>query len=183
MKERISRNASTVFFKVLAAVTVLLGAASAILGNVTTKPVGTYLIPSYLETLRSYYLCNTISQCLSILSLLMLVTCVLTLLIGNKVVSICILAGDLLVFGFFFTAALPYFNKPQVAKAKLIDARYQSSTYGESKYALYFDNGAIVKIPKNDYAYGSKGKTYYVVMCGNKAIEAFDTANYQYSES
>ena len=183
MKERISRNASTVFFKVLLAATVLVGAASAILGNVTSKPSGTYLIPSYLETLRSYYLCNTISQCLSILSLLMLVTCVLTLLIGNKVVSICILVGDLLVFGFFFTTALPYFNKPQVVKTNLVDARYQSSTYGESKYALYFDNGASVKIPRNDYEYGSKGKTYYVVMCGNKAIEAFDASKYQYSES
>ena len=181
MKDRIRANASTAFFKVLVAVTVLLGAASAILANMTSKPVGTYLIPSYLESLRSYYLCNTISQCLSVLAVLMVITCILTLIIGNKIVALVIIAGDLLLFGFFFTSAVPYFQKPRVEKAKLVNADYQYGQYGASKYRLYFDNGMSANIPADDYEYGSKGKSYYVAMCGNKSIGVFDAEKYQYS--
>lgn len=183
MKERMRANASTAFFKILVAVTVLIGAVSAILGNVTSKPSGTFLIPSYIESLRSYYLCNTISQCLSVLAVLMIVTCILTLIIGNKIVSLVIIAGDLLIFGFFFTAAIPYFQKPKVTKAKLVQADFQYEQYGGDKYELYFDNGLAIKIPSDDYEYGSKGKSFYVVSCGNKGIGVFDARKYQYSES
>ena len=182
MKDRIRANASTAFFKILVAVTVLLGAASAIFGNMSSKPVGTYLIPSYLETMRSYYLCNTISQCLSVLAVLMVITCILTLIIGNKIISLVIVAGDLLMFGFFFfTSAVPYFQKPHVEKTKLVNADYQYGQYGTDKYRLYFDNGMTAKIPADDYEYGSKGKSYYVVMCGDKSIGVFDAEKYQYS--
>ena len=181
MKDRMKANASTGFFKALAVITLLLGAAAGILGNVSSKPVGTYLIPSYLESLRSYYLCNTISQCLSVLAVLMVITCILTLIIGNKIVALVIIAGDLLLFGFFFTSAVPYFQKPRVEKAKLVNADYQYGQYGASKYRLYFDNGMSANIPADDYEYGSKGKSYYVVMCGNKNIGVFDADKYQYS--
>ncbi len=181
MKERMKANASTGFFKALAVITLLLGAAAGIFGNVSSKPVGTYLIPSYLESLRSYYLCNTISQCLSVLAVLMVITCILTLIIGNKIVALVIIAGDLLLFGFFFTSAVPYFQKPRVEKAKLVNADYQYGQYGASKYRLYFDNGMSANIPADDYEYGSKGKSYYVVMCGNKNIGVFDADKYQYS--
>ena len=181
MKDRMKANASTGFFKALAVITLLLGAAAGIFGNVSSKPVGTYLIPSYLESLRSYYLCNTISQCLSVLAVLMVITCILTLIIGNKIVALVIIAGDLLLFGFFFTSAVPYFQKPRVEKAKLVNADYQYGQYGASKYRLYFDNGMSANIPADDYEYGSKGKSYYVVMCGNKNIGVFDADKYQYS--
>ena len=183
MKDRMRANASTAFFKILVAVTVLLGAAAGILGNVASMPTGTYLIPSYLESLRAYYLCNTISQCLSVLAALMVVTCVLTLFIGNKIVSLCIVAGDLLIFGFFFTAAIPYFQKPSVEKAKLVQADFQYAQYGGDKYELRFDNGMVAKIPSNDYEYGSKGKSFYIVMCGDKALGVFDARKYQYSDN
>ena len=183
MKDRIRANASTAFFKIIFAVTILLGAAAGILGNVASLPTGTYLIPSYLESLRSYYLCNTISQCLSVLAVLMIVTCILTLFIGNKIVSLCIIAGDLMIFGFFFTAAIPYFQKPRVEKAKLVDADFQYSQYGGDKYELYFDNGAAIKVPEKEYQYGSKGKSFYIVMCGDKAISVFDARKYQYTEN
>lgn len=183
MKDRMRANASTAFFKILVAVTVLIGAVSAILGNVTSKPAGTFLIPSYIESLRSYYLCNTISQCLSVLAVLMIVTCILTLIIGNKIVSLVIIAGDLLVFGFFFTAAIPYFQKPQVTKAKLVEADYQYASLGGDKYELYFDNGSVFTIPADDYEYGSRGKSFYVVSCGDKGIGVFDARTYQYSEN
>ena len=181
MKERMAANASTVFFKVIVAVTLLLGAAAAIFGNVSAMPAGTFLVPSFLESLRTYYLFNTISQCLSVLSVLMIVTCILTLFIGNKIVSLSIIAGDLLIFGFLFTAAVPYFKKPEVIKAKLADADYRYGQYGTDKYDLYFDNGVVVSIPADNYEYGSKGKSYYVVMCGDKGLGVFDASKYQYS--
>lgn len=181
MKDRIRANASTAIFKILVAVTVLIGAVSAILGNVTSKPAGTFLIPSYVESLRSYYLCNTISQCLSVLAVLMIVTCILTLIIGNKIVALVIIAGDLLIFGFFFTAAIPYFQKPQVTKTKLVEAEFEYAQLGGDKYELYFDNGAIIKIPAEEYEYGSRGKSFYVVSCGDKGIGVFDARKYQYS--
>ena len=182
MKDRMKANASTGFFKALVVITLLLGAAAGILGNVSSKPEGTYLIPSYLESLRSYYLCNTISQCLSVLTVLMVITCILTLIIGNKIVSLVIIAGDLLLFGFFFfTSAVPYFKKPRVEMAKLVNADYQYGQYGTDKYRLYFDNGMSAKIPADDYEYGSKGKSYYVAMCGDKSIGVFDAEKYQYS--
>ena len=58
MKERMKANASTGFFKALAVITLLLGAAAGILGNVSSKPEGTFLVPSFLESLRNYYLFN-----------------------------------------------------------------------------------------------------------------------------
>ena len=181
MKERMKANASTGFFKALAVITLLLGAAAGILGNVSSKPEGTFLVPSFLESLRNYYLFNTISQCLSVLSVLMIITCIITLFIGKKIVSLSIVAGDLLLFGFFFTAAVPYFKKPEVVKAKLVNADYRYGQLGTDKYDLYFDNGDVVTIPADDYEYGSKGKSYYVVTCGDKGIGVFDAKKYGYS--
>ena len=51
----------------------------------------------------------------------------------------------------------------------------------EDKYDLYFDNGDVVTIPADDYEYGSKGKSYYVVTCGDKGIGVFDAKKYGYS--
>lgn len=181
MKERIKANISSGFFKALVVITLLLGAAAGILGTVSSRPSGKFLIPSFLESLRNYYLFNTISQCLSLLSVLMIITCIITMFIGNKIVSLSIVAGDLILFGFFFTAAIPYFKKPEVVKAKLVDADYRYGQYGTDKYDLYFDNGAVVTIPEDDYEYGSKGKSYYVVMCGDKGIEVFDASKYSYN--
>ena len=90
---------------------------------------------------------------------------------------------NILIFGFFFTAAIPYFQKPRVEKAKLVDADFQYSQYGGDKYELYFDNGAAIKVPEKEYQYGSKGKSFYIVMCGDKAISVFDARKYQYTEN
>ena len=178
MKDRMFRNASTVQFWVVVGITALVVAASVILGNAASKPRSKILVPTFLDNLRTYYLCNTISQCLGVLTVLMLVTCLLTLFIGNKTVAYSLTVACFIIFGILFTSALPLFKKPEVVKAKLVDYSYNYSQYGESKYTLLFDNGIKFKIPKKDYEYSMKGKDYYIVMCGDKGIDCFATDEY-----
>lgn len=180
MGERLRENTSSVLFKIVAGVTVLDIVLLLIFRNVSEKPTGTYLTDYYMENLRSYYLFNTISQILSFLFIGLFITCVLTALVGSKPFTIILIGIDVAIFvSFFVISAGPYLNKPHLETSKLVYADYQYNRYSlDDSYVLIFENGASKKVSERDYEYGSKGKEYNLVMCGNKCVEAYDAKVY-----
>ena len=185
MGERIRENTSTALFRIVLAITILVLILSVIFGNITSKPAPTqYIYSSYCDSLKSYYLCNTISQCLSVFFVCLLVVCILTAIVGHKVLSLVFLGISVLTFGFFFfMSSVPLFAKPRVETVKLIRADFDTGNLSASTYTLYFDNGTDVRIPSSDYEYGSNQKKYYIVMCGRKALEAYSAKDYSVLDS
>lgn len=185
MGERIRENTSTALFRIILALTILVLIVSVILGNITSKPTKTqYIYSSYCDSLRSYYLCNTISQCLTVFFACLVVVCVLTALVGHKALSLVFLGISVVVFGvFFFLSAVPLFAKPRVETVNLMRADFDTGNMSANTYTLYFDNGAHVKVPSSEYEYGSKQKKYYLIMCGNKPLEAYSAKDYSVLDS
>ncbi len=180
MGDRLRENTSSVLFKIVAGVTVLDIILLLIFRNVSEKPSGTYLTDYYIENLRSYYLFNTISQILSFLFIGLFITCVLTALVGSKPFTIILIGIDIAILvSFFVISAAPLLAKPHVETSRLVYAEYQRNRYSmDDSYVLIFENGASKKINSKDYEYGSKGKKYNLVMCGNKCLEAYDAKEY-----
>ena len=185
MGERIRENTSTALFRIIMAITILVLILSVILGNITSKPTKTqYIYSSYCESLKSYYLLNTISQCLSVFFVCLLIVCILTALVGHKVLSLVFLGISVIVFGFFFfMSAVPLFAKPRVETVNLKHADFDTGNMSANTYTLYFDNGTHVRVPSSEYEYGSKQKKYYLIMCGNKPLEAYSAKDYSVLDS
>ena len=185
MGDRLRENTSTALFRIIAAITILDLVLVFIFANISSKPADTFIIiPSYMESLKSYYFWNTLSQCLSVFFVCLFVVCVLTALVGHKGLSLVFLGLGIAVFAFFFImSVVPLFNSPRVEAVKLVRSDYDLGYTSKGEYTLYFNNGSKYKISQLDYEYGSKQKDYYVVMCGNRTLGAYSAKDHKVLES
>ena len=144
------------------------------------EPSGNIINDTLLGDLRTYKILINLSDA-GILLFMFLLGALVVLGFRGKFPFYLILAGlGIWFFGICFVKAVPpILNKPEVITAVCTDREIHVNGRHSHKvrYQLSFDNGSSIRKKGAEYS-DAVGKSFYVVMCGDTAIEAYDPAEY-----
>ena len=148
---------------------------------IAKEPYGNLINDSFLRELRTYKIFHNLSEAALFCSLFLLGALIVLVIRGFHPVYLIFVGMSVMMFCIPFSRAIPpIMHKPEVVTTVCIDRDYHvSGRYSRSRrYSLIFDNGSSVSVKKDEYT-DAVGKTFYVVMCGDTAIESFDPAEYR----
>ena len=177
------KNTSTLFFRVLAIIDILVFFLFFVAGTLSFPPSGRLINDSFLRDLQFSEICSHAFVGLILIFAFLLVSAILVAMYGKNIISTVLIGAGIVTFIVTAFNTMNYIiHKPVVVKCECVrrDISYDSDT-DTSYHILFFDNGTSSHVTSEKWQ-NSIGKTFYVVMCGNDAIASYDPADYMLEE-
>lgn len=176
-----NKTLSSPIFKITGIVDAAMFLIFIVCRAIAEEPYGKVINDAFLGQLCTYKVLHNLSEAAFFCSLFLLGAIIVLVIRGFHPVYLVFVGLSIVMFFIPFSRAItPIMHKPEVVTVTCVNKySYVSGSYSRSQhYCLVFDNGSSIGVKKEEYT-DAVGKTFYIVMCGNTAIESLDPAEYR----